>query len=1380
LVQRVVAELRVTHPSVGDLVGNLSHLDQFAVLNNHSRFSGSDEITYQVTYDDSNGGLFFGSRTTDGPGTLNNFVGTESRGLWLFTMSDDSLNWTGRVENLTLRVQPQLVLGGGSVLGSVLANQFVYYFVDVPVDATRLTVTLSSLDPALPLNLYLRRGQAPTTTEYDKAALINPPGGSLSLGLYDVPPLNAGRYFIGIFNPNAVTVSFRIRLDLERDLAAINGAGLLGGDTPLPLQDEAITRSSVYVATAQPVVDVQVGVRVQHARASDLLLYLVSPQGTRVLLAENRGRTNALGIGGNTDVVTNYTSVFSNSFERAVDGYYLEGETFDGWQVETNLASVLNDATLAHTGNKVLALRTARIARVLPTMAGRDYQLDYCYRLNPGRGCIISWWPGEEDAADRTGNNPGALENGLGFAPGWVGRAFSFDGTNDACRVPASTSLHVQSFTLEGWLQPADLSRPQPIGAYAATNDWLGLHCGINADATGTNVSPGALYVNVRAAGANPPAADHVLATRPGLLTTNAWYHVAWTFDQPSGLAQIYLNGTLAAATNLGSFSPRTGLPLYLGHRPPGSLDPDGGATYRGLLDEFSLYDCVLSAVEIEDVVLSGSGGKCANSRPAVTCSSTNVAVLGGSLTNLAIGELPWKTNSVQFRAPQDGTRLSLETDGYQPGMLLDTLQLFELETVSNPNFTTFTESTNLATFPIKFAPAPFTNSLVSTVQTNRLLLDDSFELYSTGSYPAGTNLAGWRVTSGEVVVHGHTNALSILPVSGSNFVELKVQADPAAFSTNVQTVANRQYRLTFLAHRNPTGPAGSPQAVALYTNGVISEWIDVPVSAWVTNTVTYRAASTSLELEFRSAGSTGPLLDLVQLLELADDRQYYFLPEETLQAFEGESPLGNWTLEVWDDRGGPDSSLEPALAAWQLNFIFAHTNPPATPLVFCRPDTNTASVYLQDCIPATNTVANDEIQYFYVEVPRSATLALNHLRSVDGTNDLVLLFSQNGLPTGRRASDVVVDQSTGPEEFLLLNTNDPPQLQPGQRYYLGVANAHPDETSHFLLSVTFDRRDTNLLSLLALTNGVPYTATIPVTNALQYYQFTVSSNATEVRFELFPQDGNVDLVVRKALAIPDPLPTTSPGRYDYISQNGGTNAELIAVTAASQPFALEPGVWYLGVFNVHTNPVTYAIRATELSGSPIQIVPLTDGVPLAGSLVVGSATTNYYLFSVNQSPGAALFELYDVTQPADLLLNLSAFPTPAVFFARDPAAPTRPGQIVLRTNVLFPSLNGDWYLAVGNPLTVDLTYTIRAALPTNGLLLSGQPLQVQAATLGGGGLELTWNTVEGEKYEVDSSTNLVTWLTITNFVATGKTLTFIDPSAGQLPALYYRVRQVP
>src|SRR5439155_20116130 len=143
---------------------------------------------------------------------------------------------------------------------------------------------------------------------------------------------NGGRYFIGIFNPNALTFSFQILVMLDRNLAALAGGDLLSVDTPFTALDDAITRSSIFVPINREVADLRVGARIDHPRGSDLVLHLVSPQGTRVLLAENRGRTNNLGYGTSDVFSTDQLTIFTNSFENAAPTNYLAGDGSDGWK----------------------------------------------------------------------------------------------------------------------------------------------------------------------------------------------------------------------------------------------------------------------------------------------------------------------------------------------------------------------------------------------------------------------------------------------------------------------------------------------------------------------------------------------------------------------------------------------------------------------------------------------------------------------------------------------------------------------------------------------------------------------------------------------------------------------------------------------------------------------------------------------------------------------------------------------------------------------------------------------------------------------------------------------------------------------------------------
>ena len=156
-IARAIVTNEIAHQSTGDLLGNLSYANHFAVLNNHNRYGGVTNTFFHLVYDDSNSGLFFLSRHTDGPGSLNNFVGerTASTMPWQLTMTDNSHGSTGRVESLSIRVEPQRSILGADLNGTVLANQWVYYIVDVPAEASRLTVTLSAITG--PLNLSTGR-----------------------------------------------------------------------------------------------------------------------------------------------------------------------------------------------------------------------------------------------------------------------------------------------------------------------------------------------------------------------------------------------------------------------------------------------------------------------------------------------------------------------------------------------------------------------------------------------------------------------------------------------------------------------------------------------------------------------------------------------------------------------------------------------------------------------------------------------------------------------------------------------------------------------------------------------------------------------------------------------------------------------------------------------------------------------------------------------------------------------------------------------------------------------------------------------------------------------------------------------------------------------
>jgi len=175
-LRRVIVTNAITHENFGDLFGVLRHGQQFAVLNNHSLPPVTPvPISYTNIYEDNGQKDIQGSRHTDGPGGLRNFVGDYGFGPWILTEVDNAPNHTGRVETLWIKLEKQNLTEGLNV--TLQPNSWFYDSIDVPIEATNLTVCISQIDTATtfqPLDLYLRRGDFPTFTAYDKKLTVNP------------------------------------------------------------------------------------------------------------------------------------------------------------------------------------------------------------------------------------------------------------------------------------------------------------------------------------------------------------------------------------------------------------------------------------------------------------------------------------------------------------------------------------------------------------------------------------------------------------------------------------------------------------------------------------------------------------------------------------------------------------------------------------------------------------------------------------------------------------------------------------------------------------------------------------------------------------------------------------------------------------------------------------------------------------------------------------------------------------------------------------------------------------------------------------------------------------------------------------------------------
>ncbi len=277
----------------------------------------------------------------------------------------------------------------------------------------------------------------------------------------------------------------------------------------------------------------------------------------------------------------------------------------------------------------------------------------------PDPAGLVGWWPGEGNANDIIGTNNGVLVNGTGFAPGIVGQAFSFNGTNNYVTnaVPGLTNI-TNSYTMEFWAWPT-AGRVSTTEVNNGINGTSGQRYAIFPNSgrytgyVGAGVSVGTNGVSVFEQGG---------AYMPSLLVYDTplsnWTHVAVVYSNQQPF--LYLNSALV----------RTGLVSTRASYPSTDLGESGQGYgyYAGLLDEVSIYSRPLSGAEILSIYNAGSAGKCGPpSPPVITVQPTNQTVLVGGTAMFTVtvtGATPlsyqWTFNATNLLAGATNALLTL------------------------------------------------------------------------------------------------------------------------------------------------------------------------------------------------------------------------------------------------------------------------------------------------------------------------------------------------------------------------------------------------------------------------------------------------------------------------------------------------------------------------------------------------------------------------------------------------------------------------------------------------------------------------------------------------------------------------------------------------
>jgi hypothetical protein len=623
--------------------------------------------------------------------------------------------------------------------------------------------------------------------------------------------------------------------------------------------------------------------------------------------------------------------------------------------------------------------------------------------------------------------------------------------------------------------------------------------------------------------------------------------------------------------------------------------------------------------------------------------------------------------------------------------------------------------------------------------------------LYQNGILESSTPASGQIVASTEDLQFGHDpDPFDNEPYQLNRFFAGSID-ESAVYSNALSIVQIQDIYAAGSAGKLPVGVTTSQQVNMTLDNGTLTNVSILSADAWRTNSYTFVAPSNGTVLNFQSVDD-GVLLDSFQLTEIPPPNPLNaYLPEEPLTEMTGESAEGDWKLEVLDNRAGPPNAT-PTLVSWELRLVLERTSP--------------AAPILTPGVPVTNTVPPGFISYYRVEVPPWAQIGSNTL--ITASQPVNLLFDQTEEPGNGGPDFPLLNNSTG--GTAVLNSGTTPPLPPSE-YYLGVQNTNTTPVT-FSLVVNFD--------ILTLTNMVPYTSTLGPTTVPQYFHYVVSSNAVAVAYQILNPGGSVELVASKGFPVPD------LANFAYKTAQAATDLTIL-VSSNSTPVPLTPGDWYLGVFGSANNTTVfnYTIEASEL-GMPT-IIPLTNDERFTTNFSPAQSLTTFFSFTTSNFPTAFLAELYQMNGNVDLALDLTNFPFAPPYFAVSANAGTNGQQIVVRTNQsgLGTNLNGLWYLAVPNNTGSNVTFTVHEVESiTNAILVSGVPITLGVVVPPSGsptGPTLTWPSVNGENYEIDTSTDFITWTFLAKIQATGPTATYMDPNPiTGVPFLFFRIKQIP
>lgn len=1267
----------------GDLFVALSHAsdsinDNIVVLHNHSFFEDTlnpietNEVV--IAYND-NGLTGKNVRTSDGPGSLMDFEGYDGSGLWLLTLVDNALNHTNRVGS-SLYIVPRY----NNAWFTVNPYSFMYHSFDVEDDVIAVNITISDIDPEYPLEAYIQKDTRPTQRFYDYKETVNPPGRTITITREDIPALETGRYWLGIYNPNAVDVKYQLNIEYVHGFTLGDDQGTPSRNTPLTLQDDAysiyevvtadvvepgedgdmtnkvevIRDSVITVNDDREVKNVNVGVRIDHPRISDLSISLVSPAGTSVLLSENRGWGATNANPNEVDLIPNdkNNSVYGSGTTNTVLNY-----AFFSSDTNYTLLPIKFELPPYTNNGKGTVVYQSTFEDVSPAVYNRTNSIldsdDFQWMLSGSTNTNIVW---DEDLEVMRTN----LVPQTNFRTWvWDDVSEAYQGTNFiiANRTVLQTTLS-NLIPDTNYILRIPFKRPRPLEGmvtwWRANNDYLDTEWNLPLEpASGyswpqfdTNGLEGVAFGMTNAC--LTAKSTNILSTISTNFTVEGW------FKMNQDIVQNYANRAGGPT-----------MPLF---------------EFTQLVTNYWTNIVVIDEEEQEEVYVDVERVR-----------GMSAWMKGTIWTNGYQRWLPHGTMMLELGEASDGQIVSTMVN----------LANANTTPTADEYLQTFTNWVHLA---ISFQADP-KGDVLRVYSNGKLMKEETWNHgYITPNTTLDFNLGygnelGYSIgTTGVYYPGTFTGGMDEFSWYSRALDEEEILEIAEAGSSGKAGMAHPPISVPVRAKVTLRQLGGTTNLFEASLPDITEEW-QVGKGRFQTLPLEYdedgNVTETNMVYELLIDVTSGG----VAFDDLAVTTQgFAYEPEVSLNNLRGENAKGDWTLLIQDTRVGATNPV-PALLSWTLDLGYTATNVKVIDLT--EENNYSYSGRLTD----DEETLESMITYFRVFVPEWAASATNILT---GSADMLMAGRWSGIPKFDRGLDDYLWLYNTPQEatnyVITTNISSQAPLIPGGRYYLALRNQPwTTNTTTYDLQVDFGKHDGGIPEgVITLTNSVPYIVDPENgggSSSVDYYHFSISEEAIAASFMVYDATTNVTMVIGHGL----PLPTEQ--NHDYRGATGTQGYTQVMIYTNSVPVALTAGDWFIGVYNgaysstENFDPVSYKIVVTEYTDEIPTPEELSSGRPVSKTLKPGE--THYYLYYVSTNAISLWTELDQIDGGNLNLYNKFGLPLPGPasrfyeFLDIDPE--TGLDWWLTTTTDPYPLRSGGWYYAVENTNSVAVTYRIRA-----------------------------------------------------------------------------------